>query len=96
MSKAKKNKKSQVKLISDHLCRYENITTFEAFVKYNITRLSARIYDLREKGWIINSEKPKNKPYVIYRLVSTPKTDYKKPKPVFFGRKPRTTKCMQR
>ena len=37
-------------LILNHLQKHKTITTLEAFELYGITRLSARIYDLRESG----------------------------------------------
>ena len=41
--------------ILNHLRTNTGITTAEAFSKYGITRLSARIFDLREKGYDISS-----------------------------------------
>ena len=41
---------SQSDLILNHLKEKGSITTFEAFNMYHITRLPARIFDLREKG----------------------------------------------
>lgn len=37
-------------IILHHLQKNKSITTLEAFELYGITRLSARIYDLRESG----------------------------------------------
>lgn len=38
---------TQEKQIEQHLKQYGSITSWEAFEKYGITRLSARIYNLR-------------------------------------------------
>lgn len=43
-------KESQCKMIMAHLAKHKTITSIEAFEFYGITRLSARIYDLREQG----------------------------------------------
>jgi len=40
--------------ILEHLKRHGSITSMEAFRKYNITRLSGRIYDLRMQGYQIS------------------------------------------
>lgn len=39
--------------ILDHLKEYGSITSMEAFKYYGITRLSARIKELRDKGYNI-------------------------------------------
>lgn len=44
---------SQNQLILGHLQKYGSITSMDAFKKYDITRISARIYDLRERGYDI-------------------------------------------
>ena len=36
--------------ILNHLKKHKYITSWEAIQEYRITRLSARIYELREKG----------------------------------------------
>ena len=41
---------TQENIILDHLKEHKFITTWEAIQKYRITRLSARIYELRERG----------------------------------------------
>ena len=40
---------SQTKLILQHLKEHGSITSYEAFSLYGVTRLSAKIYDLRHK-----------------------------------------------
>lgn len=41
---------SQNELILAHLRKRKFITTWDAFSRYGITRLSGRIYDLRDQG----------------------------------------------
>lgn len=41
--------RSQRQVILDHLKLYKNITTWEAFEMYGITRLSDRIFTLRKE-----------------------------------------------
>lgn len=48
--------KSQTELVLDYLNTFGSITSLEAFQKLGITRISARIYDLREEGHVIQSE----------------------------------------
>ena len=38
-----------------HIKRYGKITSMKAFEKYGITRLAARIYTLRTRGYAINT-----------------------------------------
>lgn len=60
---AKKNKYSEIKLnrtqqrVFDFLVEVGSITTIQAFKEFGETRLSARIFELREKGVNISSEK---------------------------------------
>lgn len=60
---AKKNKYSEIKLnrtqqrVFDFLTETGSITTIQAFKEFGETRLSARIFELREKGVNISSEK---------------------------------------
>lgn len=58
-----KKKKSQEEIILSHLKRSpkSGITSMEAFRRYGITRLSGRIYDLKERGYKIVSVKETNK-----------------------------------
>lgn len=42
---------SQNQQVLNHCKVYGGITSFEAFAKYNITRLAARISDLERKGY---------------------------------------------
>jgi len=41
---------SQNEIVLSHLQTHKGITSMDAFQKYSITRLSGRIFDLREKG----------------------------------------------
>ena len=62
---------SQTEKVLNHMKENGRITTFEAFMTYNITRLSARIYDLKEQGYQIARLKPEshNAHYTVYSLV---------------------------
>lgn len=44
---------SQDKIVLWHMTKYKYITSFDAFELYGITRLSAKIYDLRQQGYQI-------------------------------------------
>lgn len=52
---------NQTSEILKHFQEGGSITTMEAFSLYGCTRLSARIFDLRERGHIIKSEKCEGK-----------------------------------
>ena len=47
---------TQNEVILDHLKNYGGLTSLEAIRLYQITRLAARISDLRKKGYNILSE----------------------------------------
>jgi hypothetical protein len=47
---------TQSQTILNHLKNHGDITSLEAFREYGITRLSARIFDLRSEGHHIKSE----------------------------------------
>ena len=59
--------------ILNHLKKHKYITSWEAIQEYRITRLSARIYELREKGYqIITKNITENgKTFAEYSLIST-------------------------
>lgn len=66
---------TQTYLIGKHLVKQGSITTMESFAEYGCTRLSARIYDLRDRGWDIRTTRmsAKNKyghkiSYAMYTL----------------------------
>ena len=41
---------SQDMIVLNHMTKYKTITSMQAFEEYGITRLSAKIYNLREAG----------------------------------------------
>lgn len=47
---------SQGEMIKTHLMRRGSITSWEAIKLYGCTRLSAKIYDLRQDGFNIKTE----------------------------------------
>lgn len=49
-------REAQKKIILEHLAAGENLTPADAFRLTGSTRLSARIYDLRREGYVINTE----------------------------------------
>ena len=51
----KPRKKTQVQLVKEYLQKGNTLTTYEAFLKFDITALNQRITDLRRKGYIIDS-----------------------------------------
>lgn len=73
-------KTTKFKQIQTHLTKRKKITSWEAFDLYGVTRLSAVIFVLRDRGWVIDST-PKTKidrngnscTYSLYTLVSLPK-----------------------
>ena len=72
----KKKKVTQTDIVLSHLQSCSGITSYEAFEKYGITRLSAKIFILREKGYkIINrniehiNKQGEKTHFVEYRLV---------------------------
>lgn len=73
----KKQDLTQTDIILNHLRKYGSITSWEAIKKYHITRLSAKIYELRKSGskiesrWVFSRRmfgllKNKNCQYVRY------------------------------
>lgn len=46
---------TQESAILEHLKKYGQITSMEAFTNYGVTRLSARIYNLRKAGYNIGT-----------------------------------------
>lgn len=65
-----KKKKTQKEQVLNHLKKNGSITTMVAFNRYSITRLSARIWELRKDGYEITTENEtrKGKTYARYRL----------------------------
>ena len=65
--------KTQENQILNHLKKHKFITSWEAIQEYRITRLSARIYELREKGYQITTKNitENGKTFAEYSLIST-------------------------
>lgn len=68
------SKKSQTDEILNYLQAGNVLTPLEAMRKFNCMRLGARIYDLRQQGYVINSliikDDISGKRYARYSLVS--------------------------
>lgn len=67
----KKKKLSQEDVIARHLEKHGSITSMEAFETYRITRLSGRIFDLRQRGMDIVTDMVYGKggvKYAVYRV----------------------------
>lgn len=62
---------TQVDLVEKHLLDKGTITTWEAFTIYGITRLSAKIYELRNKYNITSVSTTKKNRYGHYCTYST-------------------------
>ena len=66
-----RGKQSQRELLLAHLKSGRSITPLEALMKYGIFRLAARIWDLRNQGYLIDQEivvDQNNKKYSRYWL----------------------------
>lgn len=48
--------RTQTEQLLDYLIQVGSITTYEAFMELGITRLSARIWELKAAGWTISRE----------------------------------------
>ena len=63
---------TQNEMVLNHLRSHDGISSMQAFRLYGITRLSARISDLRAQGHKIEMEYKKNRKsgthYGVYRL----------------------------
>lgn len=66
---------SQCDRIIEYMREYGQISTYTAFKKLGITRLSGRIYDLRQQGYRIESDMARGKDrygnevrWKVYRL----------------------------
>lgn len=73
-----------------HLTTEGSITAWEAIKEYGSTRLSAIIYELRKKGWNIESEMVTSKnrygntvQFARYHFKSKPAENKPKPKRIF-------------
>lgn len=47
-------KLNQEQVLLNHFAKHKTITSMDAFKLYGITRLSAKIYNLRERGYEID------------------------------------------
>lgn len=70
------DKKTQINDIINHLRKYKEITSYEAIQNYGATRLSGIIFQLKKRGFVIETEIVHGKTrygnhvrYAIYRLV---------------------------
>lgn len=62
--------KSQRDKILDHLKTHGSITPLEALNLYGCFRLGSRIYELREMGHVIITDRSDgDKQYAVYRLI---------------------------
>jgi len=62
---------TQENIILNHLKKHKFITSWEAITQYRITRLSARIFELRERGHqiITNHISGNGKRFAEYSLI---------------------------
>lgn len=67
--------KTQEELVLEYLQEYKEITSWEAFMRFGITRISAKIFNLRKMGYDISTNylTKKNRygvtvTYGVYRL----------------------------
>ena len=61
MPKSYRNGKTKTEKVRNHLRQVGQISSWDAFMKFRATRLSAIIYCLRKQGWIISNQKKKYK-----------------------------------
>jgi hypothetical protein len=47
---------TKIKKVALHLIKYKKITSWDAITKYKATRLGAIIFNLRKKGFIIETK----------------------------------------
>jgi len=68
----KQTPKSKFDKLKQYLKPGIKITPIEALNMFGIYRLGARIFDLREAGWNIKTEKPSNPKdeYAVYHVIS--------------------------
>lgn len=65
------SKLEQSYIIGKHLKQYKTISPIHAFLDYKVFRLAARIHELRQRGWNIETvmtEGPTGRKYAEYRL----------------------------
>ena len=49
------NRKTQEQMILEYLQEYGEITSWDAFMRFGITRITAKIYNLRKEGYNIST-----------------------------------------
>lgn len=69
---------TQIEKVLRHMQKFGSISSWEAIMEYGITRLGARIYELKKLGYSISSERQSTKnrfgenvSYAVYRLGGT-------------------------
>ena len=83
MSESKTNK---TKEIVKYMKKHKSITSQVAFERFGVTRLSSIIFNLRQSGYVIQSDRMELKKdrygnpgsYAKYTLISMPNTDSQK------------------
>ena len=75
---------NQTEAIKGHLKKHGTITSMQAFHLYGCTRLSAKIFKLREKGWEISTIPTESVTrygdtctYATYKLIREPEVKTK-------------------
>ncbi len=63
---SRKKKITQEDKVLEHMRRHGSITSMDAFEMYNITRLSAKIFNLREEGYRIDTIRETSKNGTTY------------------------------
>jgi len=62
----------QTTLVLNHMRQYRSISPMKAFIHYQITRLAARVFELRQQGYLIETimktASPSGRRYAHYRL----------------------------
>jgi outer membrane receptor for Fe3+-dicitrate len=74
---SKTTKKSKSEMVKDYLIQNKQITSWDAIKMFKATRLSAIIFNLRDKGYLIDSVDTKGRDgirFSTYKLISEPKT----------------------
>ena len=78
MGEKKQYKPTQCDRIIDYIKRYGSITSWQAYADLGITQLGARIFNLKERGYVFETERVNTKNrmgekthYDIYRLVES-------------------------
>tara|TARA_R110001592_G_scaffold148690_7_gene373879 strand:+ start:110 stop:352 length:243 start_codon:yes stop_codon:yes gene_type:complete len=50
-------RKTQHDVVIEHLRKYKTITSWDAIIEYGITRLATRVFELKELGYNIPTER---------------------------------------